>query len=48
MYQITCPQCGEIPPGRRHLFPNINSTDVGEAIHKCIENCDTKKNVRIN
>ena len=37
MYQITCPQCGEIPPGRRHLYPNISSTDVGEAIDKCIK-----------
>ena len=28
MYQVTCPECGEIPPSRRHLYPNISTTDV--------------------
>ena len=36
MYQVTCPKCGEIPPGRRHLYPNIASSDVG-AIIKCMK-----------
>ena len=36
MYQITCPKCGEIPPGRRHLYPNISSSDVG-AIINCMK-----------
>ena len=28
MYQVTCPKCGEIPNSRKHLFPNITTTDV--------------------
>ena len=40
MYQVTCPKCGEIPPGRRHLYPNITSSDVG-AIFKCKETLST-------
>ena len=28
MYQVTCPECGEIPPSRKHLYPNMSSTDV--------------------
>ena len=28
MYQVTCPQCGEIPPSRKHLYPSIKSTEV--------------------
>ena len=33
MYQVTCPKCGEIPPGRRHLYPNITSSDVGAILY---------------
>ena len=29
MYQVTCPKCGEVPPGRRHLYPDITYSDVG-------------------
>ena len=28
LYQITCPECGEVPPSRKHLFSGINRTDV--------------------
>ena len=31
-YSMTCPQCGEIPPSRKHLYPDLDrrlSTDVG-------------------
>ena len=27
-YQLTCPECGEIPPSRNHLYPGHTSTDV--------------------
>ena len=37
LYQVTCPQCGEIPPSRTHLYPNLSSTDVG-LIYKCTTN----------
>ena len=25
LYQVTCPQCGEIPPSRKHRYPNLSS-----------------------
>ena len=28
LYQITCPECGEIPPSRKHLYPGMSATDV--------------------
>ena len=36
MYQVTCPQCGEIPPSRKHLYPNLSTTDVS-SFYKCIK-----------
>ena len=25
LYQVTCPQCGEIPPSRKHRYPNLST-----------------------
>ena len=32
LYQITCPECGGIPPSRKHLYSTLTltSTDVKE------------------
>ena len=28
LYQITCPECGDVPPSRKHLYPGLTSTNV--------------------
>ena len=33
MYGVTCPECGEVPPSKKHLYPNL-SANV-RMCHKC-------------
>ena len=33
MYGVTCPECGEVPPSKKHLYPNL-SANV-RLYHKC-------------
>ena len=35
MYGVTCPECGEVPPSKKHLYPNL-SANV-KIYHKCNE-----------
>ena len=28
LYGVTCPQCGEIPPSRRHRYPQLSNGHV--------------------
>jgi len=25
MYGVTCPECGEVPPSKKHLYPNLSA-----------------------
>ena len=25
MYGVTCPECGEVPPSKKHMYPNISA-----------------------
>ena len=36
LYQVTCPQCGEIPPSRRNRYPHLSSGYVRPEIYFCI------------
>ena len=36
LYQVTCPQCGEIPPSRRNRYPHLSSGYVRPEIHFCL------------
>jgi hypothetical protein len=33
MYGVTCPECGEVPPSKKHLYPNFNANVC--YFHKC-------------
>ena len=34
MYGVTCPECGEVPPSKKHMYPNFNA-NVKCYFHKC-------------
>ena len=33
MYGVTCPECGEVPPSKKHMYPNFNANVW--YFHKC-------------
>lgn len=39
LYQITCPECGEVPPSRKHRYSGLTKTDVNLLMLKWIMIC---------